>query len=787
MPRSQGRQGGPSQPRHVLGERVAPADLLEFDDVAYPSYRAACAARGLLADDGEHDICLREAAQIQTGDQLRRSFVFMLIHATVANPPALLDRHFASLSDDARYHIENYEDVPVNDQTIRLWTLNKIRLLLAANDQTLAFYDLPELTEDEVRLFDRPDDRFPRFDREQCAQDAKEARARLNHAQRIAFDEFLRAVELNVVDQMCDDNLGPQHVFFLLAPSGTGKTFVENALLDTVRARGHQAIAVASSGVAALLLKGGHTAHSTFRIPLDASPTSTCPVDRKSDLGLMLRTTKLIIWDEASMAHRFAVEAVDRLLRDVRETEELFGGVATIFAGDFRQCLPVVPKGTPDQILDASLFKADFWRHVRVFRLTENMRLSWNADAIDEAQLARTRDFGKWLLKVGDGTANMHPYDWIALPDYLLLPDGQRTAEGLINFVYPGLRTVNKKSLDDLIQLFSRGAILAPHNATVDRINAKLLEDFDGDYVEYRSADEVVKAGEAGGGMAPDLISPEYLHSINPSNFPAHHLRLKEGIPVDLLRDLDPDAGLCNGTRLIVSHARSHVIQAIILTGVRAGTTVFIPRVRLETNATSSRQLGFTMRRLQFPLRVALAMTIHKAQGQSLDRVGVDLSLHPVFTHGQLYVALSRAMNVDRVKVLLPSRDPADFVDFLQAVDQAAAAVTVTPNPPNDLPAADVDNMADDDEVSPLPPPSTPGHNDDVTHIGSILFSRAEYELLDWELIEHSYIDWDLNMSLTVAPEVYSYLRKGTIDPTWTTAVRSRWEDSTRPTCSPTL
>ncbi|SGZ30503.1 BQ5605_C048g12386 [Microbotryum silenes-dioicae] len=92
------------------------------------------------------------------------------------------------------------------------------------------------------------------------------------------------------------------------------------------------------------------------------------------------------------------------------------------------------------------------------------------------------------------------------------------------------------------------------------------------------------------------------------------------------------------------------------------------------------------------------------------------------------------------------------------------------------------------------------------THIGSIVFSRAEYELLvknqrardeeaptpprhllppnapaafaeDCKLTEHSYIDWDLNMPLTVAREVCSYLRKGTIDPPWTTAVRSRWEE----------
>ncbi|SDA02813.1 BZ3500_MvSof-1268-A1-R1_Chr11-1g03170 [Microbotryum saponariae] len=134
------------------------------------------------------------------------------------------------------------------------------------------------------------------------------------------------------------------------------------------------------------------------------------------------------------------------------------------------------------------------------------------------------------------------------LSDYLLFAEGQRTAEGLINFVYPGRRTVKKESLDDLNQLYSR-------------------------------------------------------------------------------------AGLCNGTRLIVF------------------------------TQDRDRQLGCTMRRLQFPLRVALAMTINQAQGQSLDRVGVDLSLHLVFTHGQLYVAMSRVMSVG---------DPAHDDNDLQAV---------TPNP----------------------------------------------------------------------------------------------------------
>ncbi|SCV73058.1 BQ2448_6983 [Microbotryum intermedium] len=138
------------------------ADLFEFKGVVHPSYRAACAAPGrLLADDGKNHTCLTEVAQIQTGDQLRRLFVFMLIHATVAHPPALLERHFDSLSDDARYHIDRYKDVPVDDETLRLRTLNKIRLLLAASDRSLGDFNLPKLSEAELQLFDRPEDRLP--------------------------------------------------------------------------------------------------------------------------------------------------------------------------------------------------------------------------------------------------------------------------------------------------------------------------------------------------------------------------------------------------------------------------------------------------------------------------------------------------------------------------------------------------------------------------------------------------------------------------------------------------
>ena len=78
-------------------------------------------------------------------------------------------------------------------------------------------------------------------------------------------------------------------------------------------------LSVASSGVAALLLHGGRTAHSVFKIPLDIDETSQCAVSSNSILAAQLRNVDIIIWDEAPMTHKHSIEAVDRLLRDLME------------------------------------------------------------------------------------------------------------------------------------------------------------------------------------------------------------------------------------------------------------------------------------------------------------------------------------------------------------------------------------------------------------------------------------------------------------------------------------
>ena len=115
--------------------------------------------------------------------------------------------------------------------------------------------------------------------------------------------------------------------------------------------------------------------------------------------------------------------------------------------------------------------------------------------------------------------------------------------------------------------------------------------------------------------------------------------------PIMLIRNLSHSQGLLNGTRLKIANLGKCIIEAIITTGKHAGQSVFLPRI---TITPSDSGLPFDERRQQFPIRPAFAITINKSQGQTLDFIGIGIR-EPVFTHGQLYVALSRVRSFSNI------------------------------------------------------------------------------------------------------------------------------------------
>jgi hypothetical protein len=149
-----------------------------------------------------------------------------------------------------------------------------------------------------------------------------------------------------------------------------------------MRAQGWVVVTVALFGIIALLLDGGRTTHSRFKIPMQGlNNTSTCYINKNFELAALLQAVVLIVWDEAVMMHRHVFEAINRSLQDIMAVINPtfkflpFSGLVVVFGDNFRQILHVVPHGTRGDVVAAALNHSSIWQHVRVFKLHTNMRV----------------------------------------------------------------------------------------------------------------------------------------------------------------------------------------------------------------------------------------------------------------------------------------------------------------------------------------------------------------------------------------------------------------------------
>jgi len=107
--------------------------------------------------------------------------------------------------------------------------------------------------------------------------------------------------------------------------------------------------------------------------------TSFCYIRKQDDLAVLIRQTKLILWDEAPMTNKLAFETVNRTLCDLTDRNKPFGGIVFVMSGDFRQVLPVIPRGSHVDIVSASIKNSYLWESIEVFHLSKNM---WANDAV---------------------------------------------------------------------------------------------------------------------------------------------------------------------------------------------------------------------------------------------------------------------------------------------------------------------------------------------------------------------------------------------------------------------
>jgi len=392
---------------------------------------------------------------------------------------------------------------------------------------------------------------------------------------------------------------GEGHLF-VTGRAGTGKSTLLRALRDSIS---DEAVVLAPTGLAAVNV-GGQTIHSFFGFPPRLIRSDDI---RRSRNGRLMRKLKLIIIDEVSMVRSDMMWAIDQSLRVNRgRPREAFGGVRLMLFGDLHQLPPVV-QGDVAQHLEAE-FGGPFFFQVDALREGAGMSLL----ELDRVFRQRDETFLTVLNRIRDGDATED--------DLKVLND--RT--------HP-IRTLGEG--DPYV-------ILTPTNAAAQRINAAFLD-------ALPTPERVYTAG----------ITGEYADAAHPTDA---SLVLKEGAKVILLRN-DPDKRWVNGTIARIARLDEKRVWIEL-----DGKTYELEPVSWEARRYAYDQAAekivenVTGTFRQFPVRLAWALTIHKSQGLTLDKVYIDLG-RGTFAHGQAYVALSRCRSLEGLALARPLR-PSDIL-----------------------------------------------------------------------------------------------------------------------------
>jgi ATP-dependent DNA helicase PIF1 len=393
--------------------------------------------------------------------------------------------------------------------------------------------------------------------------------------------------------------------FFLTGPGGSGKSFVLEQIRNTLEFHGKKVAVTAMTGCAALLLGNkAKTLHSWAGVGIAREPATALVTQIRRSLKAMRRwlATDVLIVDEVSMLTPEFLEKLNYIATQVRRDSRPMGGIQVIFVGDFYQ-LPPVNKDNSPGTTTSFVFESTVWKQI-VPHAVYLKQIVRQRDPIFHKILeeARYGKLSKESLKILQTRQNL-PWQNLEIRPTLLF---SRKAE------VDHVNASNLKSLTGPRQIYKAETVTAPILAT---------QNLDKNSEPVKHA---VQRLDKDAGYMPELI-------------------LVEGAQVMLLKNLDFDSGLVNGSRGVVTGFTSDAIP-LPLVKFRSGLSIPIGPATWESDDLEGVQ------RQQIPLRLAYAITIHKAQGATLDCALIDIG-HSTFECGQAYVALSRVRDLESLYI----------------------------------------------------------------------------------------------------------------------------------------
>ncbi len=383
---------------------------------------------------------------------------------------------------------------------------------------------------------------------------------------------------------------------FITGEAGTGKTTFIKMIQERIN---KQFLVLAPTGIAAIAV-GGQTMHSFFGFPLEVIGPHT-KLEISYNNHMVLEKTDTIIIDEVSMVRSDMIDGMDRCLRLAFHTNMPFGGKQIIFVGDLFQLPPVVKRASVDEEMLHDLYGSGtpFFYKARVLK-----RMNLPKIEFKKVYRQNDEDFVRILNNMRRGRTNA------------------KDLELLNSRVCP----------KDDIKRYS--VILTAYNSMAEKINDKKLNALESEEYHYQA-----------------IVSGTFKRSDSPA---PETLRLKIGAQVIFCRN-DYNNDCANGTIAIVVALTEDEIRVRLENGkeIYVGKTEWVSEAKVYNKESRKIESEVVGSFIQYPLKLAWAITIHKSQGMSFDRMHFDLT-RGIFAPGQAYVAVSRMRSLEGLSLSNP-------------------------------------------------------------------------------------------------------------------------------------